>query len=216
MVPFFVLDLDAYLSFSSLAQHRDDLFAWRNENYPLTAFVFVAAYAAIVTLSIPGSVWLTVAGGFLFGTLAGTFLAVCGASLGAIAVFLAARYAVGDYLRARAGPAVRRMEAGFREDAFSYLLILRLIPLFSFWLVNLVPAFLGVPLRTYALATVIGIVPGSFVYCGIGNGLGSLFESGQTPDLGVIFEPAVLLPIAGLALLSLLPVAYKRYKRDRR
>ncbi len=216
MVPFFALDLDTYLSFASLSHHRDDLFAWRNENYALTALIFVLAYVIIVTLSIPGGVWLTVAGGFLFGTPIGTLLSVCGASLGAIAVFLAARFALGEYLQARAGPATRRMEAGFREDAFNYLLILRLIPLFPFWLVNLVPAFLGVPLRTYALATVIGIIPGSFVYCGIGNGLGSVFESDQTPDLGVIFEPAVLLPIIGLAVLSLLPIAYKRYKHGKR
>lgn len=216
MIPFFAYGLDAYVSFETLSNHRQDLFAWRDENYALTALIFMMAYATIVTLSIPGSVWLTIAGGFLFGTLIGTLLVVCGASLGAVAIFLAARYALGEYLQTRAGPAIRRMEAGFREDAFSYLLVLRLIPLFPFWLINLVPAFLGVPLRTYVLATVIGIIPGSIVYSSIGNGLGSVLEAGQTPDLGVIFEPAVLLPIVGLAALSLLPVAYKRYKHLRR
>lgn len=215
LAAFFALGLDRFLTFEALSHHRGELIAWRDGNYGLTAICFVAGYAAMVALSVPGAVWLTLAGGFLFGPATGTLLVVVGASLGAVAVFLAARLAFGDYLRARAGPAIRRMEKGFREDAFSYLLVLRLIPLFPFWLVNLVPAFLGVPLRTYILATVIGIVPGSFVYCGVGNGLGELVEAGRAPDLGIIFEPAVLLPILGLAALSLLPVAYKQYKRRR-
>jgi uncharacterized membrane protein YdjX (TVP38/TMEM64 family) len=104
------------------------------------------------------------------------------------------------------------MEAGFRENAFNYLLVLRLIPLFPFWLVNLVPAFLGVPLRTYVVATLLGIIPGSLVYASVGNGLGVVFDQGDTPDLGIIFKPAILGPILGLAALALLPVVYRRYK----
>ena len=104
------------------------------------------------------------------------------------------------------------MEAGFRENAFHYLLVLRLIPVFPFWLVNLVPAFLGVPLTTYVAATLVGIIPGSLVYASIGNGLGAVFESGGRPDLGIIFEPEIIFPIIGLAILALLPVAYRKIK----
>ena len=123
---------------------------------------------------------------------------------------------IGETLRAKAGPRIRRMEEGFRADALSYLLVLRLIPLFPFWLVNIVPAFLGVPVRTYVLGTFIGIIPGSFVYASVGNGLGAVFEAGGTPDLGIVFTPAILLPIVGLAVLALLPVAYRKYRARRK
>ena len=108
------------------------------------------------------------------------------------------------------------MEEGFRRDALSYLLVLRLIPIFPFWLVNIVPAFLGVPLRTYVLGTFVGIIPGSFVYASVGNGLGAVFDAGGTPDLGIIFAPAILLPIVGLAVLALLPIVYRRFKARKR
>jgi uncharacterized membrane protein YdjX (TVP38/TMEM64 family) len=108
------------------------------------------------------------------------------------------------------------MEEGFRRNAFSYLLVLRLVPIFPFWLVNLVPAFCGVSLGTYTLATLIGIVPGSFVYTSIGNGLGALLDRGETPDLMIVFQWDILLPILGLAALALLPVALKRFQARRR
>ncbi|MDQ4136229.1 MAG: VTT domain-containing protein, partial [Pseudomonadota bacterium] len=169
-------------------------------------------YAAVVALSVPGGAVMTIAGGFLFGLWLGTACVVVGATLGAVAVFLIAKTALGEPLRARAGPWLRRMEAGFRENAFNYLLVLRLIPLFPFWLVNLVPAFLGVPLGTYVLATFLGIVPGSLVYASVGSGLGAVFDRGETPDLGIVFEPQILGPIVGLAVLALLPVIYRKYK----
>ena len=176
----------------------------------------MALYAAVIALSVPGGAILTIAGGFLFGIAPATLYVVVGATIGATIIFLIARTALGDSLRARAGPRIRRMEEGFRADALSYLLVLRLIPIFPFWLVNIVPAFLGVPLRTYVLGTFVGIIPGSFVYASVGNGLGAVFEAGQTPDLGIIFKPEILLPIVGLAALALLPVAYRRYRAPRK
>jgi uncharacterized membrane protein YdjX (TVP38/TMEM64 family) len=107
------------------------------------------------------------------------------------------------------------MEAGFRENAMSYLLVLRLVPLFPFWLVNLVPAFLGVPLRTYVIGTFFGIMPGTFVYASVGSGLGAILEAGESPDLGIIFKAEILIPLLGLALLALIPVIYKRIKTKR-
>jgi uncharacterized membrane protein YdjX (TVP38/TMEM64 family) len=157
---------------------------------------------------VPGAAILTIAGGFLFGTWVGGLCAVIGATLGATAIFLAARAGLAG-LAHRAGRFVEKLEAGFRADAFNYLLVLRLVPIFPFWLINLVPALVGVRLPTYMLATFLGIVPGTFVYASLGNGLGSLVEE---PDLAIIFKPRLFLPIVGLALLALVPVGYKHWR----
>lgn len=208
----FVFGLDRYLSFDLFRQHRETLAAFVAGHGLLAALGFIAVYALATAVSLPGGAVLTLAGGFLFGTAAGSVYVVIGATLGATAVFLAARSAVGDALRRRAGPAIARMEAGFRDNALSYLLFLRLIPVFPFWLVNLVPAFLGVRLRTYVIGTVLGIIPGSIVYASVGNGLGAVFDQGRTPDLSIIFRPDILLPILALAGLALVPVIYRRVR----
>lgn len=212
IVAFFALGLHRYLSFETLRQHREQLLAFVDAHPYLAPLVYMAVYTAVIALSVPGGAVLTIAGGFLFGTLAATLYVVVGATLGATIVFLIARTALGDLLRAKAGPRVRRMEEGFRENALSYLLVLRLIPIFPFWLVNIVPAFLGVALGTYVLGTFVGIIPGTFVYASVGNGLGSVFDAGEIPDLGIIFEPAIIIPIVGLAVLALLPIAHRKFK----
>ncbi len=212
---FFALGWDQYMSFEALRDHRQTLLAWADEYRLLSVLAYIGIYGVVVAMSIPGAVYMTIAGGFVFGAVETTLYVVVAATLGAIAVFLAARHALGDFFRAKAGPAVRRMEAGFRANALSYLLVLRLVPLFPFWLVNLVPAFLGVPLRVFALGTFFGIIPGTFVSALVGNGLGAVFDAGEAPDLGIIFKPAILGPIIGLAALSLIPVVYKRFKRDK-
>jgi uncharacterized membrane protein YdjX (TVP38/TMEM64 family) len=209
---FFALGLDRYLSFQALADNRAWLESQVEANAVLTAILYVATYAAVAAFSIPGGAILTLLGGFLFGTWLGGAYAVTGATLGSVAVFLAARTALGDALREKAGSAIRRMQDGFNENALNYLLVLRLVPIFPFWLVNLVPAFVGVPLRTYVIGTVFGIMPGGLVYASLGNGLGELLAVGETPNLGIIFRPDILGPIIGLAILALLPVAYKKWK----
>jgi uncharacterized membrane protein YdjX (TVP38/TMEM64 family) len=212
IVAAFGLGLDDYVSFEQLERNRAQLLAFVERHPLLAPLVFMLIYAAVIALSIPGGAILTMAGGFLFGVTAATCYVVIAATCGATVVFLIARTALGDSLRHKAGPAMRRMEAGFRENALSYLLFLRLIPVFPFWLVNLVPAFLGVPLRTYVLATLVGIIPGSLVYASVGNGLGAVFEAGGRPDLGIIFKPEIILPLIGLAVLAILPVAYRKIK----
>jgi uncharacterized membrane protein YdjX (TVP38/TMEM64 family) len=215
IVAFFALGLHHYLSFEALQEHREQLLAMVGQHPWLAPLAFIALYAAVVALSVPGGAVLTIAGGFLFGVVAGSCYVVVAATLGATIVFLIAKTALGDLLRAKAGPRIRRMEEGFREDAFSYLLVLRLIPIFPFWLVNIVPAFLGVAVGTYVLGTFLGIIPGSVVYASVGNGLGAVFDAGETPDLGIIFTPAIIGPIIGLALLALLPIAYRKLKARR-
>lgn len=212
IIAFFAFGLHHYLDFEVLREHREQLLELVARHPLLAPLAFMALYAAVIALSVPGGAVLTIAGGFLFGVVAGSAYVVVAATLGATAVFLIAKTALGDFLRAKAGPRIRRMEEGFREDAFSYLLVLRLIPIFPFWLVNIVPAFLGVAVGTYVLGTFLGIIPGSLVFASVGNGLGAVFDAGGTPDLGIIFEPAIIGPIIGLALLALLPIAYRKLK----
>jgi uncharacterized membrane protein YdjX (TVP38/TMEM64 family) len=205
-----VLDV---LSFDTLRENRDLLQGFVADNPFASVLVFMALYIISVALSLPIGSILTIAGGFLFGPFLASTYVVVGATIGATIVYLAARYAFYDLMRAKAGTAIRKMEHGFAENAFSYLMVLRLIPIFPFWLVNLVPALLGVKLRSFVLGTMIGIIPGTFVYASIGDGLGALFDQGKTPDLGIIFEPRILTPIIGLAVLALLPVAYKKLRK---
>ena len=176
------------------------------------AALYVAAYAVVVALAVPGGAILTVAGGFLFGTWIGASCAVVGATCGAACVFLAARAGLGG-LAERAGPFLARLEAGFRADAFNYLLVLRLIPLFPFWFVNLIPAMAGVSLPVFLAATFLGIIPGTFVYASLGSGFGQVVAH---PDLAIVFRPSVLAPIAGLAVLALVPVCYRRWRQRSR
>ena len=208
-----LLDLDRFLSFEALRGHRAWLAAQVAAHPVRSATLYFVIYAAAIALSIPGGTVLTLAGGFLFGTAIGAALVLGAATAGACIVFLAARTALGDLLRRRAGPFLQRMERGFRENAFHYLLVLRLIPLFPFWLVNLVPAFFGMRLSRYALATLIGIAPATIVFASLGSGLGTVFDAGQTPDAGLLLKPRILLPLIGLALLALAPVLYRRFSR---
>lgn len=212
---FFLLGFDRYLSFDALSENREWLVAQVEESPVTVALAFVLVYAVIVGLSIPGGALMTVTSGFLFGPFLGTAYAVVGATVGATAVFLAARTSLGEVMRAKAGPSVQRMREGFQANALSYLLFLRQIPVFPFWLVNLVPALIGVPLRTFVIGTGLGIIPGTLVYASLGNGLGTMMAAGERPDLGIIFQPAILLPILGLAVLALIPVIYKKVRARR-
>jgi uncharacterized membrane protein YdjX (TVP38/TMEM64 family) len=174
---------------------------------------FMAIYIAAVAFSIPGAVWLTIAGGFVFGSIAATFYIVVAATIGATAIFLLARYVLGDIFRAKAGQALKKMEDGFRKNALSYLLVLRLVPLFPFFLVNLVPAFLGVPLRIYVIGTFFGIIPGTFVFATVGAGVGDALAAGAGVDpAAALRQPTVIGALAGLAILALIPIVYKRIK----
>lgn len=213
LAAFFGFGLQRYVTFETLARHREVLLAWVAGHSVLAPLGYIIAYILLAAFSLPGGAILTMTGGFLLGTVIGTLCTLVGATLGAIAVFLAARTAFGDLLRAKAGSALQRMEEGFRRDAFSYLLVLRLVPLFPFFLVNLVPAFLGVPLRTYIAATVIGIIPATFVFASVGNGLGAVLDAGDQPNVaGLLLNRSILLPILGLAVLALIPAVYRRVK----
>lgn len=211
-VAFFALGLNRYVTFETLREHREALLNWVESYGALAVLTYMAAYAAAVAFSVPGGAVLSITGGFLFGAVWGTVYIVISATIGATAVFLIAKTSLGDPLRAKAGPWLHRMEAGFRENALNYLLVLRLVPLFPFFVVNLVPAFLGVSLPLYVLGTFFGIIPGSFVYASVGAGIGSIFAAGKQFTPGDVITPQVLAALIGLAVLALIPVIYKKIK----
>ena len=168
-------------------------------------------YAAMVAISFPGASVLTLFGGFMFGLWPGVPAIVLAATLGASIIFLISKTALGDILTKKAGGFARRMERGLREDELSYMFLLRLVPVFPFWGVNIAAGLLGVSFRNFVIGTVFGIIPGSFVYASIGNAAGAAFAAGEEISLaGVLTRPETLLPIAGLALLALLPIIVKR------
>ena len=201
-----------YLSFQALADNREALIAFRDGNYLLTVLVFMVAYIAIVAFSLPGATIATLAGGFLFSTFPGFLFIVVAATVGATAIFLAARMGFGEKLGARLeaseGP-IKAIKDGIDENQWSMLFLIRLVPAVPFFVANLLPAFLEVPLRRYVISTFLGIIPGTVVYTSVGAGLGEVFAAGETPNLGIIFEPHVLLPILGLCALAALPIVIK-------
>ena len=199
-----------YLSWQSLAANQAILAAWVARNAVLAPLVVILGYAGAVALSVPGAVVLTLASGLLFGTLLGGAVAVAGGTLGAMLVFLAARTALAEILTRKFGALTARLRPGLERDGFFYLLSIRLVPLFPFWLVNLAPALVGMRLTPFALATFIGIIPATFIFASIGAGIGTVLAAGREPDLSIILTPSVLLPLLGLAALSLVPILWRR------
>jgi uncharacterized membrane protein YdjX (TVP38/TMEM64 family) len=214
------------LSLETLVRHRDTLSAFVDAHYAAALAAFIAAYITAVSLSIPGALFLTIAGGFMFGVIAGGAAVVVAATIGASIVFLIARSAFGEYVVRRAGPRLSKVLDGFCADAFSYLLFLRLVPLFPFFLVNLAPALVGVRLRTFVAATALGIIPATLVFASVGAGLDSVIDAQGSAyhaclaagraECRVDFDPAAVLTpqligaLVALGVLALVPVVVKR------
>lgn len=211
---FFALGLHEYFSLDALRENREALNDWVGREPLLAIGVFMLAYAAAVAISFPGASILTIFGGFLFGLWPGVPAIVLSATIGAAIIFLASKTALGDLLQKRTGGFVKRMEAGFREDELSYMFLLRIVPVFPFWGVNIAAGLLGVKLKNFFIGTLFGIVPGSFVYASIGNAAGAAFDAGEDVSLGgILFQPSTLLPIIGLAALAVLPIILKRFNK---
>ncbi len=202
------------LSWATLARHQAALSAEVAAHPFLAPLVYAVVYAIIVAFSIPEAAIVTVAGGLLFGTFLGGTLAVLGATVGAIALFLVARTAFAKAVARRAGTVMDRIRRRLHRDGFSYLLAIRLVPALPFWLVNLAAALCGMRLLPYAAATLIGIIPVTFVFAWIGSGVGQILAAGQAPDLGLVFSARVLAPLLALAALALLPVVLRRRNRS--
>ncbi len=202
--------LAGYLSVEALRTHRGALTEWVSGNRVLAALAFVGGYIVAVSFSMPGAVILTLTGGFLFGAVLGTLLTVTGATIGATIIFLFAKTIFGENALDRFGAPAKKLAEGIRRNAASYLMVLRLVPLFPFFLVNLVPAFVGVPLLTYVLTTFFGIIPATAVFSLAGAGLGSVLDQGGAITPGSILTKEIIAGLCGLAALSLAAIPIKK------
>jgi len=198
-----------YLSLETLRDQQAVLSGFVAEHTVLAFAIYVAVYAAATVLMLPGALWITIAGGFLFGLWGGTPATIAGATLGASTLFLAAKSSVGAALRERAGPFVQKLEKGFQEDAVSYMFALRFLPVVPFPVANIAPAIFGAKFRDYVITTALGIIPGVLAYTWIGAGLGATFAAGEDPDLASVAGNLIPAFIA-LGVVSLLPVAFKK------
>src|SRR6056297_1284348 len=201
-----------YITFDTLRDNREALLAFRDANFGLMVLSFIAIYFVIVAFSLPGAAVASVTGGFLFGLISGTAFNVLAASLGAFAIFLAARWGLGRSLAARietSDGTLKRLKNGLHDNEISVLFLMRLVPAVPFFVANLLPALVGVRFVNFALTTVLGIIPGAIVFTWIGVGLGEVFDRGERPDLSLLWEPQVLAPILGLCLLAALPLVIK-------
>lgn len=206
---FFSLGLHNYLNFEQLQHHHQTLKRWTSSHYVVVTALFMLTYIVTVAISIPGALLLTLTAGLLFGTVLGSIYVAFSATAGAVLLYFAVRFAFMDLMNKKAGGKLAVMRQGFQKNAFTYLLVLRIIPLFPFWLVNIVPALLNVPIKTYIAATFLGILPGTLIYASVGSSLNYLFARNKTPDLTIIFHPHIFLPLLCLGLLILLPVVYR-------
>lgn len=207
------------LGLDALADHHEALLAYRDAHLGLTLVAFMAAYVAIVALSLPGATVATLTGGFLFGLFPGVLVNAGAATLGAILIFVAARSGFGAQFAARidtGNGAVRRLKRGIDDNQWPVLFLMRLVPAVPFFVANVVPAFLNVPLYRFVVTTALGILPGALVYTSIGAGLGDVLARGERPDLGVLFEPHILWPLIGLIALVALPILVKLMGREAR
>lgn len=224
MVAAFAFGLNDYLSLSALIQQREMLAGVITDNLALSILVFGALYALAVALSFPAASLLTIASGFLFGWLVGGLTVVVAATVGATALFLAARTAFGQAIANKAGPTLGKLLKGFKDDAFSYLLFLRLTPLFPFTLVNIAPALANVPLRSYVIATFFGIMPGTMAYAFVGSGLDSVIMAQEAAnpgcaaagtcaiDLGSLVTREIIFAFAALGAVALIPPLAKAWR----
>ena len=212
---FFASGASEAISWSSLGTHYAVIKTFAGDHIWLGYFAFFCSYVLVVAFSLPIASLLTLAGGAALGWPA-VILVVTAATTGAGLVFLAARNLFTDLLRQRAGAFFTKLEKGFSENAFFYLLALRLVPAAPFWAVNIVPALTRMPFRQFIGATCLGIIPGTAVYISVGRSFDHILAAGKTPDLGVLTSPAILLPLAGLGALSLLPIMVRRWQAAKR
>jgi len=209
---FFALGGPQYLDPQAAQSLLRDLDGWVGDTLLLAAGAYLIFYGLAVSISVPGAIWFTIGSGFLFGPFLGTGVAVFGATIGATIIFLAARYAAADWVRAKFPGYVKKLQDGFSRDAFTYLVILRLIPVLPFWGINIATALLNVPLRAYVLGTLIGIIPGAYVYATLGGKLGEVAEEG-VPSFTSLLSLDVIIALIAFAALAILPWAYRRFAR---
>lgn len=211
----YIYGIQQYFSIETLYTYRDDLELILKENLILAIITFILVYIAAVVFSLPIASYLTVLGGFLFGSIQGTLFSVISATIGATILFILARSVLQDMLKAKFSHFIEKMSKGFNENAFSYLMTLRLIPAFPFVAVNIIPAFFNVSVKMFSLTTFLGIIPASFVFVQIGTGLDSILDQRGELSFENVLTLDLIIALVGLAMLSLMPVIYKYFKKKR-
>ncbi len=206
---FFYFDFGQYLSLESLKSNRDSLNQFYEENTWKMIFIFIGIYIITVALSLPGATILTLAAGAIFGSLTGTLVVNVGATIGATLAFLAARFLLRDWVEQKFGGKLKPFNDGFSNNAINYMLFLRLVPLFPFFLVNLVSGLTKIRLPIYFFGTMFGTLPGTFVYANAGSNLASI------NSLSDIASPGVLGAFALLGLFALIPAVYNKIKNKK-
>lgn len=210
---FFYFGFYQYLTFGNLKSEYQQILQWTAGNYVQASVVFIAIYSLTVAMSIPGNWFFSMTGGWLFGITTGLVYATLSVVIGSILCFLAIKISFAEWFAQRYGARIKKMEAGFQENAFNYILTLRLIPIVPFWLINVVSAIFKVRLFIFSSATALGVIPALLVYVILGNHLEKVLASNQTPHIGLLFQPAVLAPLLGLALLAFLPIFVRFWRR---
>lgn len=208
---FFYFKLYQHLNFMSFRQHQEQLLHWRNHHYLLSVLAYIGFYTLAILVSFPGCVFLTLLGGYLFGLFPGLLYVHLSITLGSTLIFLILRFALAEWITQKLGPRLAKWEEGFRENAFSYLLTLRLIPLIPFWITNILASLLDLRISTFISATALGIIPAVIIYTSVGQNLGRLLQGEDNPSFTLILQPHFLLPLLGLAVLALSPVIYKKF-----
>lgn len=225
----FAMGWHKYLSFKTVGLNYEALKTFISENLVVALMLYAALYIAVVALSLPGGLILTISGGLLFGWKIGAPVTVIAATIGATLLFLIAKSSFGESLADKAGPWLAKLRDGFKENALNYLLFLRLVPAFPFFVVNLAPALLGVPLKTYVLGTLFGIIPGTFAYSVAGAGLGSVVEAQNAAynscvaanseadcpysiDTSALVTPELVAAFVLLGIVALIPVFLQKLR----
>ncbi len=194
------------ITFENLKQNRETLVSFVGEHYVLSVASFIAVYVLATALSVPGAVILTLAGGFLFGPAASVIYIDIGATAGAACAFLSARYLLGNRLQQKYGDQLAKFNSEMDRNGASYLLTLRLIPVFPFFLINFLAGLTKVPLRTFLWTTSLGIIPGTAVFAFAGQQLGSIDSPAD------ILSKKVIAAFAALGLFTLAPAVWKRIR----
>lgn len=204
-----IIKLKPELNFAYVKEHQLILQTFINDHYFVAVGCFIFLYIILVALSFPGASFFTVLAGFLFGIYLGTLYVLIGATTGSLLIFLLVRKIFTRFFKSK-NKLPQKMQSGFQKNAVSYLLFLRLLPIFPFWAVNIAAALFNVDLFVFVIITFIGIIPGTLIYVVLGSGLASIFMQNQEPNMLIIFEPKLFIPLALLAIFSLLPIIYRR------
>jgi len=209
---FFYFRVYHYLNYATLKKYHIQLHYWAKHHTGLTTLSYIGIYILATILAFPFTIGLSLVGGYLFGPIA-TIYVVLSMTIGSTIFYLVIRSSMGRWLVKKGDRWLAKMENGFKMNAFNYLLVLRLIPIFPYWVINIIAGLLAIPPRTFILATLVGLIPGSLIYVMLGHSLNSLFKTNQAPNFNIIFTPPFLIPLLGLALLSLIPIFYKKWRK---